>query len=68
MHFPPFYKEDVEESLDFIKVLKRYNVKKCFYGHLHADSHNEAIEGVIDEIEYKLVSSDYLNFDLIKIL
>ena len=68
IHFPPFYKDDVEESIDFIKLLKKYNVKKCFYGHLHADSHNEAIEGVIDGIEYKLISSDYLDFDLIKIM
>lgn len=68
LHFPPFYKERVDETLDFINVLQKYNVKKCYYGHLHADSHNEAIEGVIDNIEYKLVSSDYLDFDLIKIL
>lgn len=67
IHYPPFYKEDVEESIDFIKLLKKYNVKKCFYGHLHADSHKEAIEGIIDGIEFKLVSSDYLDFDLIKI-
>ena len=67
IHYPPFYKEDVEESIDFIKLLKKYNVKKCFYGHLHADSHKEAVEGIIDGIEFKLVSSDYLDFDLIKI-
>lgn len=67
IHFPPFYKEDVEDSINFIKVLKEYNVKKCFYGHLHADSHKEAIEGVVDDIEYKLVSSDYLDFELLKI-
>lgn len=68
IHFPPFYKDDVEDSLNFIKLLKEYNVKKCFYGHLHAESHKEAIEGLIDGIEYKLISSDYLDFDLIKIL
>lgn len=67
IHYPPFYKESVLEEFDFIKTLKKYNVKKCIYGHLHADSHKEAIEGIIDEIEYKLVSSDYLKFDLIEI-
>ena len=66
-HYPPFYKETVEENIDFIKLMKKYNVKKCFYGHLHADSHKEAVEGLIDGIEFKLVSSDYLNFDLMKI-
>ena len=51
-----------------MKVLKEFNVKKCFYGHLHADSHKDAIEGEINGIDFKLISSDYLEFDLIKIL
>lgn len=67
IHYPPFYKESVLEEFDFIKTMEKYNVKKCIYGHLHADSHKEAIEGVINGIEYKLASSDYLDFDLIEI-
>ncbi len=67
MHYPPFYKEEVNEEIDFIKLLKEYDIKRCYYGHLHGDSHKEALEGNIDGIEYKLVSSDYLNFDLLKI-
>ncbi len=68
IHYPPFFKESiVPEEIDFIKTLKKYNVKKCYYAHLHSDSHKEAIEGNIDGIEFKLISSDYLNFDLLKI-
>lgn len=67
LHYPPFYKENVVEEMDFIKTLKKYNVKKCYYGHLHGESHREAIEGLVDGIEYKLVSSDYMNFELLKI-
>lgn len=67
IHYPPFYKENVLEEFDFIKTMEKYNVKKCIYGHLHADSHKEAVEGKINGIEYKLVSSDYLDFDLEKI-
>ena len=67
MHYPPFYKEDVNDEIDFVKTMKQYNVTKCYYGHLHADSHKEGIEGIIDGIEFKLVSSDYINFDLVKI-
>ena len=66
MHYPPFIKENVE-NIDFIKTMKEFNVSKCFYGHLHSDSHKEAIEGKIENIEFKLVSSDYTNFDLLKI-
>ena len=46
--------------------MKKYEVQKCYYGHLHGDSHKEAIEGNVDGIEFQLVSSDYLNFDLIQ--
>ena len=65
MHYPPFIKDNME--VDFIRTLKEYNVKKCYYGHLHAESHKDAIEGKIENIEFKLVSSDYMNFDLVKI-
>ena len=66
IHYPPFIKENVEK-IDFVKTMKEFNVSKCFYGHLHSDSHREAIEGKIENIEFKLVSSDYMNFDLLKI-
>ena len=67
IHYPPFYKEPVPEDIDFIKTLNKYNIKRCYYGHLHGESHKEAIEGLLNGIEYKLVSSDFLNFDLVKI-
>ena len=68
IHYPPFYKENViPEEIDFIKTLEKYDIKKCYYAHLHSDSHKEAIEGKIKNIDFKLVSSDYLNFDLLKI-
>ncbi len=67
MHYPPFYKEEVNEEIDFIKTMMEYNVSRCYYGHLHADSHKEAVEGKINHIEFKLISSDYLDFDLIKV-
>ena len=68
VHYPPFYKEVlIPEEIDFIKTLKDNNISKCFYGHLHGESHKDAVEGLINGIEYKLISSDYLKFDLFKI-
>ena len=67
MHYQPFYKEEVQEEINYINLMKKYGVKKCYYGHLHSDSHKEAIEGILHGIEFKLISSDYLNFDLLKI-
>lgn len=67
IHYPPFYKEQVPEEIDFIKTLNKYNITTCYYAHLHGDSHIEAVEGNVNGITFKLVSSDYLKFDLLKI-
>lgn len=67
MHYPPFNSYE-EESMSFIKTMKKYNVKKCFYGHIHGlDAHKDAKQGIIDGIEFKLISADYLDFKLIKV-
>ena len=69
MHYPPILKSNVQknEMNEFIKVLKKYNIKKCYYGHLHSSSIKDAIEGVYFGIEFKLVSADGLNFKLEKV-
>ena len=55
------------ERNDFINIMKKYNVKKCFYGHLHSTSIRDAVEGEYFEIDFKLVSADGLDFKLYKI-
>ena len=67
IHYPPFGKEIVPLEYDLKEVLKNYNVKKCFYGHLHGESCLDATQGDIDNITYKLISSDYLDFKLYKV-
>lgn len=69
MHYPPINKNDIirNEKSIFVKTLEKYNIHKCYYGHLHGMSHKEAVEGNIDGIEYKLISADYTNFELIKV-
>ena len=69
MHYPPINKNNIlkNEKTEFIKTFDKYNIHRCFYGHLHGTSHKEAIEGNINNIEYKLISADYLNFELLKI-
>lgn len=65
MHYPPLTRNYM--YTDYIKIMKKYNVKKCFYGHLHAGSIQDAVEGDIQGIELKLVSADGLDFKLLKI-
>ena len=60
LHYPPKYKG--YECVEIIDLLKKYGVRRCFYGHLHGASQKLAMEGVWDGIEYRLVAADYLNF------
>lgn len=60
LHYPPVYKGYICEEI--ISLLKQYDVRTCFYGHLHGASHGLAIEGPWGGIEYKLVAADRLNF------
>lgn len=65
LHYPPITKE-IRNS-GFWNLMKRYEVKKCFYGHLHGASHQEAVEGKIDGIHLRLISSDYLDFNPVEL-
>lgn len=65
MHYPPITLNN-NNSL-FIQTLKKYNIKKCYYAHLHGNSHKDAIEGEFEGIYFKLISADYLDFRLFKL-
>ena len=69
MHYPPLVNKQLLENkyLEFFKTLRKYNIKRCYYGHLHAKSHADAVIGDIEGIEFNLISADYLNFKLLKI-
>jgi len=60
LHYPPRYKG--YECEEILELLKKYDVRRCFYGHLHGASHGLAMEGLWDGVEYRLVSADKLNF------
>ena len=67
-HYPPITKQNVEknEMNEFIRILKKYYIKKCYYGHLHGLAIKEAVEGVYFDIEFKLVSADAIEFCPVK--
>ena len=65
LHYPPLYQGyRCQEILD---LLERYQVKACYYGHLHGGSHRLALEGIHGTVEYHLVAGDYLGFRPLKI-
>lgn len=64
MHYPPITKTMLEshKHSQYIEIMKKYNIHKCIYGHLHGNSQQEAVEGIYEGVELKLISSDYLKF------
>lgn len=60
LHYPPRYKG--YECREILDLLQRYEVRRCFYGHLHGPSQKLAMEGLWEGTEFRLVSADYLNF------
>ena len=66
LHYPPIFKAGKAEGL--IEIMKEFGVRRCFYGHIHSASKSFASEGIIDGIDYKLISSDYLKFKPYKVI
>ncbi|MCX7715366.1 MAG: metallophosphoesterase [Clostridia bacterium] len=65
MHYPPISKSYMETPLT--RIMQKYNVKRCIYGHLHAAAQKHAVEGMQGGIEYSLVSCDYRQFTPVKL-
>ena len=66
LHYPPRSRDYVCDEI--IDVMYEFNVKHCFYGHIHGEGHKFATVGNFDGISYDMVSADYLNFFPLKIL
>ena len=47
--------------------MQKYDKKRCYYGHLHGSSIKDAVEGQYFGINFKLVSCDGLNFEVLNI-
>ncbi len=66
LHYPPRYKGYTCEPI--LDILHKYQVRQCYYGHLHGASHGLAMEGVWDGIDYRLLAADKINFQPFKVL
>jgi len=66
LHYPPLYRGYA--CPEILELLARYGVRRCFYGHLHGDSHRLAVEGERGGTSFSLVSADYVNFKPLQIL
>lgn len=66
LHYPPVYQGYCCKEI--IELLQKYEVKRCYYGHLHGGSHRFAVCGERDGIHFELIAADYLRFKPEKIL
>ena len=66
LHYPPIYQ--CYRCEEIIALLEQYHVTCCCYGHLHGNSHRQAICGRRGTVDYRLVSADYLGFCPLKLL
>ncbi len=66
LHYPPRYKGYTCEPI--LELLHKYQVRQCYYGHLHGASHGLAMEGVWDNIDYRLLAADKINFQPFKVM
>jgi len=62
LHYPPVFGDSISGGM--IDLLLEYNVKRCFYGHLHGPARYQALEGEYMGIDFSLVSADHLKFCL----
>lgn len=60
LHYPPL--SSTQKCDEIYNILLQYPVKRCFYGHIHADMMEKYSCFFKDGIEFKLVSADYLKF------
>lgn len=60
LHYPPITTNNKCDEI--LKLLNDYGIKKCYYGHLHGMAAKIAIDDVVDNINFKLISCDRLGF------
>lgn len=60
LHYPPRYHDYI--CREVVELLEKYNVQRCYYGHIHGPGRRFAIEGNVGGILYTMVSADHLGF------
>ena len=66
LHYPPV--SEGFSHTEMTELLRKYGVSRCFYGHLHGGARRAAVEGIVGDIDYRLISADNLNFIPLKII
>ena len=65
LHYPPVFGEEITPEI--IDVLRKHQVRRCYYGHIHGSGCRYALNGTYLGIEFRLISADFLGFCLMEI-
>jgi predicted phosphohydrolase len=60
LHYPPLYQG--YRCPELLEVLRRWQVRRCCFAHLHGASVRLALQGEREGTDFTLVSADSLNF------
>lgn len=60
LHYPPVFAD--YRCDEIMQVLHDYDIKRCYYGHLHSFSQSRAVTGNCEGIEMRLIAADHCNF------
>ena len=65
LHYPPV--TAAARCDEIMDALHRNGITRCWYGHLHGPSIRRAVQGVVEGIEFRLVSCDAVDFTPVRI-
>lgn len=65
LHYPPMNSR--HEPSDVTRLLEEYGVEACIYGHLHGDGISAGFNGERNDIRYRLVSADSVDFSPVEV-
>lgn len=66
LHYPPIFQS--YECPEILSLLKNYNVRHCYYGHIHGKGCYAAFNGWRDGTEFRLVSADAIDFSPFRVI
>lgn len=60
LHYPPVL--EGKECDAILNVLNEYNIKRCYFGHLHSEKNQKFRDFEHRGIRFSLISADYIDF------
>ena len=66
LHYPPVFRNYRCEEI--LRLLQEYEVRRCYYGHIHGRGIPLAFNGWVGCTEFRLVSADAVGFVPVRVL